>query len=1143
MTSLVGRWLVCVLLSLLATSGDLAIAQSAATVAAYPCPNGAAQSTAELLRKEFGAVSSVRIAADERTSQVIVYAPPDVQTRISQRLAVLSAPANALPAGRVPRALTPDRATESGYQFRTISLSLQHCTATQLETALAEILGNRLTATPSPRPQMRLFRVSLRGGEDAELAIDPALKQVTVEGPSGAVDACGRLIRALDSLDEVGGRNTRVIPLRTSSPASIRRAVAAIQATTGAREPRVNMVATLYPTEKQGGAGAPTDGAPAPPAGTGKTPGVRPRIGLTNPVEIDAIEGAETLVLRGKAQDVEQVIELINQIERISAETEPAIQVLMLRHADCRAIERMIKSLYETVYAPRQGDVNITAVVKPNALLVVGRPENVQTVVELVAKLDQPVAAETQFRVFQLRHIAATEAQRMIQEFYKDRGGLGVQVRVTTDARSNALLVQAAPRDLEELAALVAQIDTTSSKSVNELRVIQLEHSLAKDLADVVEAAIGVATASAQSNASARSAAAPGGQPPRTAQGEQQQSAMLRFLTDDARGRRLIESGILSNVRITSDTRANAVLVSAPAECMEMIVALIRHLDTLPAAEAQIKVFTIVNSDAASLKDMLDALFNNRTSSGGQTGSRAATAPSGTETSLVGLRFAVDARTNSIIASGSKTELGVVEAIVTRLDDSGVRQRKNFVFRLKNSYAKDVAAAVDKFLTRQREMQREQTPGMTSAFEQIEREVVVVPELGSNSLILSATPRFFEEVKALIEQLDIRPPMVMIQVLIARVDLDNTDEFGIEMGLQDGLLFDRSILSDIQYQTTTVTNPNQTTQTTQNIVAANNTPGYNFNSTSALGNSGAANSKANASQVAGQGLTNFGVGRTGKSGFGGLVLSASSESVNVLLRALSESHRLEVLQRPQIMTLDTQSAYIQVGEQVPVIQNMNVNQYGGQNFQTSMMDVGVVLGVTPRISPDGLVVMEIDANRSEVGPEEQGTPIAISEGQVIRSPRIERTYAQTTVSAMSGQTVVLGGLIAKSKEELHRKVPLLGDIPLLGRLFRFDSLTCKRSELMIIMTPHIVRNEAESDAIKQAEAARMSWCLGDVIKVHGDAGLRGRCDNWTDAETQVVYPDAAPDIGPDGKPLTPDKPAVPETIPTPEGASAKSAKK
>jgi type II secretion system protein D len=1110
----------------------VAFAQSEPTVGAYPCPTGTAQATAKQLRAEFGAVPGVRIAADDRTSQIIVFAPPEAQAPIRRRIEALAAPTDAAIA-KIVRG-NADAA-------KSVTIALRHCSPEQLEASLAGILGNRLVAIRSPQPQIRRYRVSSRGGAAVELAIDPAAKRVTLQGPDDASEMCSRLVRAIDSVNTADGRNTRLVPVQTSRPASIRRAIGAVHDTTGAHKSGMPLAAMLFEKQDQNDAQPPAGKTqtPAPAsAEKGKTPGGKPRVGLVNPVEIESLEGLDVLVLRGKAQDVEQVLEIINQIERVSAETEPAVQVMPLQHADCRAIEQVIQKLYEEVYEPRQGTVSITAVVKPNALLIVGRPENVQTVIDLAGKLDQPVAPETQFRIFALRNAAAGTAQGTIQEFYKDRGGLGPQIRITADTRSNALLVQAGPRDMEELAALIGRIDTPTSQAVNELRIIQLEHSLARDLADILQSAIGAASG-ARRGAPAGQAAQSGGQTPPGGQGPrpqgEQRSAMLRFLTIDARGQRLVESGILSDVRITADTRANAIVVSAPAECMQLLEALIHQLDTLPAAEAQIKVFTIVNSDAANLKDMLQTLFAGQGSTGGQSGNRPASAPSGAEGSLVALRFAVDARTNSIIASGSASELSVVEAILMRLDDSEVRQRKNFVFRLKNSYAKDVAQAVDQFLTKQRQMQREQTPGMTSAFEQIEREVVVVPEIGSNSLILSATPRFFEEVKALVEQLDIRPPMVMIQVLIARVDLDNTDEFGIELGLQDGLLFDRSLLSGIQTISTSTTNLNQTTTQTQSIVAAENTPGFNFNSTSPLGNSGAANSVANARQVGGQGLSNFGVGRTGKTGFGGLVLSASSESVNILLRALSECHRLEVLQRPQIMTLDNQSAYIQVGQQVPVIQTMTTNQYG-QNFITSMMDVGVVLGVTPRISPDGLVVMEIDANRSEVGPEEQGTPVAVSEGQIIRSPRIERTYAQTTVSAMSGQTVVLGGLIAKSKEELHRKVPLLGDLPLVGWLFRFDSTTSKRSELMIIMTPHIVRGEAEADAIKQAEAARMSWCLGDVIKIHGDAGLRGRCDNWSDAETQVVYPDMKPMTGAEGKPL------APELIPTPEAVPAEKSK-
>jgi hypothetical protein len=228
------------------------------------------------------------------------------------------------------------------------------------------------------------------------------------------------------------------------------------------------------------------------------------------------------------------------------------------------------------------------------------------------------------------------------------------------------------------------------------------------------------------------------------------------------------------------------------------------------------------------------------------------------------------------------------------------------------------------------------------------------------------------------------------------------------------------------------------------------------------------------------------------------------------------------------MALDNQQASIQVGQRVPRIVAASLGA-GQQTNSTQSENVGLILNVTPRISPDGLVVMNIATEKSEVGPEAEGTPVSVAEGQVIRSPRINTTQAVTVVSAMTGQTVIIGGLISKSKLENHAKVPLLGDIPLLKYLFRYDSVTSSKKELLIIMSPHIVRNEAEMDAIKQAEAAKISWCLGDVVKIHGDAGLRGRTDDWSDSETQVVYPDAKPITGPDGKA------AGAEAIPAPPG--------
>ena len=455
------------------------------------------------------------------------------------------------------------------------------------------------------------------------------------------------------------------------------------------------------------------------------------------------------------------------------------------------------------------------------------------------------------------------------------------------------------------------------------------------------------------------------------------------------------------------------------------------------------------------------------------------------------------------------------------------------MYRLKNSPAPDVARAVNDFLRSERQVQRA-APGSESPFQQIEREVVVVPEPVSNALIISATPRFFQDITDLVEKLDAQPPQVMIQVLIAEVVLDNADEFGIELGLQDSLLFDRSLLSDIQTLTTTTQKSDPsgiTTVTEQKIVSASNTPGYNF-TTNPLGNSGADTALANSNLVGGQGASNFGVGRINNElGFGGLVLSASSESVSVLIRALQECRRLDVLSRPQIMTLDNQSAFIQVGQRVPRITGTTINETGQVN-NIQLEDVGLILGVTPRISPDGTVVMELDAEKSELGSQLEGIPVSISDGTVIKSPIVNVTTAQTTVSAASGETIVLGGLITKSKRTVNRRVPYLSDIPIVGCLFRYDSETKRKTELLIIMTPWVVRTPEDAERVKHREAARMSWCLGDVTSVHGDTGLYevGNDATYTARPPEVVYPDK------DGKaPMPPSSDLVPlpEELPTP----------
>ena len=316
----------------------------------------------------------------------------------------------------------------------------------------------------------------------------------------------------------------------------------------------------------------------------------------------------------------------------------------------------------------------------------------------------------------------------------------------------------------------------------------------------------------------------------------------------------------------------------------------------------------------------------------------------------------------------------------------------------------------------------------------------------------------------LLRDLDKRPDMVMVKCLIAEVDLGTTEEMGVELGIQDSLLFNRSVID-----------------------AGVPVPGFGFNNAALGGNASAPGSARD--QVAGQALSTFGVGRTNSElGYGGLVLSASNESVSVLLRALQEARRLDILSRPQVMMLNNREGQVQVGSSVPFIGDSQNNGLTITNT-VDFIEVGLILSVLPRISPDGLVVMDVLADKSELGSIEDGIPISISaSGDVLRQPQINRTRAETIVSARDGQTVILGGLITKDRAAFERKVPYLADVPILGKLFRSEGVAENRTELLVILTPYIVRDDDDLHRVNAEEYARMSWCLGNVLETHGDIG-------------------------------------------------------
>src|SRR5262249_25523316 len=132
---------------------------------------------------------------------------------------------------------------------------------------------------------------------------------------------------------------------------------------------------------------------------------------------------------------------------------------------------------------------------------------------------------------------------------------------------------------------------------------------------------------------------------------------------------------------------------------------------------------------------------------------------------IIDLRLTVDVRTNSLIVAGNPNDLDVIEAIIARLDDSGVEERRNQAYRLINAQAADVAAVINDYWPKVIAAYRagtEQTP-----FQELQRDVVLVPDPISNTLLINATPRYLAEIMHMVQTLDYMPPQVLIQVLIA----------------------------------------------------------------------------------------------------------------------------------------------------------------------------------------------------------------------------------------------------------------------------------------------------------------------------------------------------------------------------------------
>jgi len=186
------------------------------------------------------------------------------------------------------------------------------------------------------------------------------------------------------------------------------------------------------------------------------------------------------------------------------------------------------------------------------------------------------------------------------------------------------------------------------------------------------------------------------------------------------------------------------------------------------------------------------------------------------------------------------------------------------------------------------------------------------------------------------------------------------------------------------------------------------------------------------------------------------------------LRAIAAAGKAEVLSRPSILARNNQPASVVVGQYVPLITSVSFNTISGAPINSiQYTSVGIILTVTPYITSDGMVEMIVAPQTSSIDP-----TVTVPIAQGVNAPVIDTISANTVAVTPDGQTVVIGGLMQRSKASADTKIPFLGDIPLLGNLFKRKTDSNSREELLIFLTPYVIQAPSQLAALGNTERKR-----------------------------------------------------------------------
>jgi len=454
----------------------------------------------------------------------------------------------------------------------------------------------------------------------------------------------------------------------------------------------------------------------------------------------------------------------------------------------------------------------------------------------------------------------------------------------------------------------------------------------------------------------------------------------------------------------------NHLIITDTANSIRRLGEIIEELDR-PGASRSLDYVQLEYGSAHDIAAQVMAAINGAESAGNALSRQMRQVTEGAGSLPQGFTAIPSQQANSIVMVGTPVQLSEAKRLIEIMDVESPKGtgRLNAIF-LNHIKAEEAAKNLNALLERR------------TAKDSTQQVISVEPNVSNNALIVDATPHDFELVRDLVTDLDRVPQQVLVEILIAEVAMGNNVDLGVELSTIDE------------------------TQGGSTVVVGRSRPGESDTIIDSI-----------AQGTFPQGLS-IGVARGAAIDINGLLIP----SIPVLINALAEDRDVRIVSNIPLLAQDNKEAEASIVENIPVLTSTIEGGSGTardviQNIER--IDVGVKLKFTPHVNPNGEVLMDLNPSIEAV--------IDESNPDAPFTPTISKREVKTTVTVPDRQTIVISGLIREDNIKQVFKTPLLGDIPILGHLFRHTSSRKQRTNLLIMVTPHIVTDLDAAREIQQ----------------------------------------------------------------------------